>query len=167
MGISNREPPSPNASVSSTQGDLAGICCLPMPQLHRRRSLACLNQATHVKQLSENTASDWRWSGTDARLQCRTLSSLFCQLSSLFTMSSIQCDRVAKIPAVVALNVIASPLKSIPFIPLELRTGNTGKGAKRIDTSPASEGTSHSQWLQQPFNVLFLCVTQHISQTQI
>lgn len=42
-----------------------------------------------------------------------TLSYFFFQASSLWLMSSIQCDRVAIIPAVVALNVIASPLKSI------------------------------------------------------
>lgn len=51
----------------------------------------------------------------------QTLSSLLCQLSSLFTMRSIQWDNVAKIPAVVALNVIASPLKSMPLIPLGVR----------------------------------------------
>lgn len=51
-----------------------------------------------------------------------TLSSLFCQLSSLFTMRSMQWDRVARIPAVVALNVMASPLKSMP---LGLKAWNT------------------------------------------
>ena len=55
----------------------------------------------------------------------QTLSNLFCQLSSLFTMRSIQWDRVAKIPAVVALNVMASPLKSMPLIPFGLRHWNT------------------------------------------
>lgn len=54
-----------------------------------------------------------------------TLSSLFCQLSSRFTMSSIQWESVARIPAVVALKVIASPLKSMPLIPLGVTWGNT------------------------------------------
>lgn len=54
-----------------------------------------------------------------------TLSSLFCQLSSRFTMSSMQWDSVARIPAVVALKVIASPLKSMPLIPLGVTCGNT------------------------------------------
>lgn len=54
-----------------------------------------------------------------------TFSSLFCQLSSLFTMRSMQWDRVARIPAVVALNVMASPLKSMPLIPLGLTEWNT------------------------------------------
>lgn len=55
----------------------------------------------------------------------RTLSSLFCQLSSLFTIRSMQWESVAKIPAVVALNVMASPLKSIPLMPLWLKHWNT------------------------------------------
>lgn len=54
-----------------------------------------------------------------------TLSSLFCQLSSLFTIRSMQWESVAKIPAVVALNVMASPLKSIPLMPLWLKHWNT------------------------------------------
>lgn len=61
-----------------------------------------------------------------------TLSSLFCQLSSLFTMRSIQWDRVARIPAVVALNVMASPLKSMPLIPLGLKDWNTTQKEKHI-----------------------------------
>lgn len=59
------------------------------------------------------------------RLQ--TLSSLFCQLSSLFTIRSMQWDRVAKIPAVVALNVMASPLKSTPLISFGLEDWNTAR----------------------------------------
>lgn len=55
-----------------------------------------------------------------------TLSSLFCQLSSRLTINSMQWDKVERIPAVVALKVMASPLKSIPFIPLGLAGGNTG-----------------------------------------
>lgn len=54
-----------------------------------------------------------------------TFSSLFCQLSSLFTIRSMQCVSVARIPAVVALNVMASPLKSIPLMPFRLRVWNT------------------------------------------
>lgn len=54
-----------------------------------------------------------------------TFSSLFCQLSSLFTIRSMQCDSVARIPAVVALKVMASPLKSMPLIPFRLRDWNT------------------------------------------
>ncbi len=57
--------------------------------------------------------------------ELRTLSSLFCQLSSLFPIRSMQWERVAKIPAVVALNVMASPLKSIPLMPLWLKHWNT------------------------------------------
>ena len=56
-----------------------------------------------------------------------TLSTLFCQLSSLFTIRSMQWDRVARIPAVVALNVMASPLKSIPLIPLGVKAWNTAR----------------------------------------
>lgn len=55
-----------------------------------------------------------------------TLSSLFCQLSSRLTINSMQWDKVERIPAVVALKVMASPLKSIPFIALGLAGGNTG-----------------------------------------
>lgn len=40
-------------------------------------------------------------------------------------MSSIQWESVARIPAVVALKVIASPLKSMPLIPLGVTSGNT------------------------------------------
>lgn len=56
----------------------------------------------------------------------QTLSSRFCQLSSRLTISSMQWDKVERIPAVVALKVMASPLKSIPLIPLGLAGGNTG-----------------------------------------
>lgn len=59
-------------------------------------------------------------------MQDRTLSSLFCQLSSRLTISSMQWDKVERMPAVVALKVMASPLKSIPFIPLGLAGENTG-----------------------------------------
>lgn len=55
-----------------------------------------------------------------------TLSSLFCQLSSRLTISSMQWDRVERIPAVVALKVMASPLKSMPFMALGLAGENTG-----------------------------------------
>lgn len=41
-------------------------------------------------------------------------------------MSSMQWDKVERMPAVVALKVMASPLKSIPFIPLGLAGENTG-----------------------------------------
>lgn len=60
-------------------------------------------------------------------MQDCTLSSLFCQLSSRLTISSMQWDKVDRMPAVVALKVMASPLKSIPFIPLGLAGANTGK----------------------------------------
>ena len=46
-----------------------------------------------------------------------TRSNRFFQASSRCAMSSIQCDNVASIPAVVALNVNASPLKSIACAP--------------------------------------------------
>lgn len=42
-------------------------------------------------------------------------------------MRSMQWDRVARIPAVVALNVMASPLKSMPLIPLGLKDWNTAQ----------------------------------------
>lgn len=42
-------------------------------------------------------------------------------------MRSIQWDKVAKIPAVVALNVIASPLKSMPLIPLGVSDWSTAQ----------------------------------------
>lgn len=61
-----------------------------------------------------------------------TLSSLFCQLSSLFTIRSMQWESVANIPAVVALNVMASPLKSIPLMPLWLRHWKTDEERKEI-----------------------------------
>lgn len=38
----------------------------------------------------------------------------------------MQWERVDRMPAVVALNVMASPLKSMPLIPLGLDGGNTG-----------------------------------------
>lgn len=65
-----------------------------------------------------------------------TLSSLFCQLSSRFTMSSMQWESVARIPAVVALNVIASPLKSMPLMPLGVTCGNTKNTYKITDSYP-------------------------------
>lgn len=64
-------------------------------------------------------------------VQSHTLSSLFCQLSSRFTISSMQWDKVERMPAVVALKVMASPLKSIPLIPLGLAGENTGTERKR------------------------------------
>lgn len=54
-----------------------------------------------------------------------TLSSRLCQLSSPLTKMSMQWDSVDRIPAVVALNVMASPLKSMPVEALRLSTGNT------------------------------------------
>ena len=42
-----------------------------------------------------------------------TFSNFFCQYSSLLVIISIQLERLARIPAVVALNVMASPLKSM------------------------------------------------------
>lgn len=51
------------------------------------------------------------------KLKMLTFSSFFLQASSLCDMSSIQCDRVAIIPAVVALNVKDSPLKSTEWAP--------------------------------------------------
>ena len=55
-----------------------------------------------------------------------TFSNFFCQYSSLLLITSMQCESDAIIPAVVALNVIASPRKSIlpksggEFVPLPL-----------------------------------------------
>lgn len=72
------------------------------------------------------------WTLLSQRLQ--TLSSLFCQLSSLFTIRSMQWDRVAKIPAVVALNVMASPLKSMPLIPLGFKDWNAANQRSRGST---------------------------------
>ena len=46
-----------------------------------------------------------------------TRSNRFFHASSRCDMSSIQCDKVASIPAVVALNVNASPLKSMAWAP--------------------------------------------------
>ena len=46
-----------------------------------------------------------------------TFSSRFFQASSRCDMSSIQCDKVERMPAVVALNVKASPLKSMACAP--------------------------------------------------
>lgn len=68
---------------------------------------------------------------TVSRVWEYTLSSLFCQLSSRFIMSSMQWDKVERMPAVVALKVMASPLKSIPFIPLGLAGENTGTDRKK------------------------------------
>ncbi len=48
-----------------------------------------------------------------AALDGRTLSSRFFQASSRCCISSMQCCSVLRIPVVVALNVSASPLKSI------------------------------------------------------
>ena len=45
-----------------------------------------------------------------------TFSNRFCHCSSLCLIRSIQCDSVASMPIVVALNVNASPLKSIPMV---------------------------------------------------
>lgn len=59
-----------------------------------------------------------------------TLSSLFCQLSSRLTISSMQWDKVDRMPAVVALKVMASPLKSIPLITLGLAGENTAPNRK-------------------------------------
>lgn len=64
-----------------------------------------------------------------------TLSSLFCQLSSLFTIRSMQWDSVARIPAVVALNVMASPLKSMPLTPFGLEDWNTAHDEQRGKTN--------------------------------
>lgn len=48
----------------------------------------------------------------------------------------MQWDKVERIPAVVALKVMASPLKSIPFIPLGLAGGHTGAdGNKGVSES--------------------------------
>lgn len=66
--------------------------------------------------------------------ELRTLSSLFCQLSSLFTIRSMQWESVAKIPTVVALNVMASPLKSIPLMPLWLKHWNTDGEREQIQS---------------------------------
>lgn len=69
---------------------------------------------------------------TSARVAAgRTLSSLFCQLSSRLTISSMQWDRVERMPAVVALKVMASPLKSMPFMDLGLAGENTGREKKK------------------------------------
>ena len=46
-----------------------------------------------------------------------TLSSRFFHASSRWDISSMQCDNVARIPAVVALNVNDSPLKSMACAP--------------------------------------------------
>ena len=70
----------------------------------------------------------------DQRHVLLTLSSLFCQLSSLFTIRSMQWDSVARIPAVVALNVMASPLKSMPLTPFGLEDWNTARDEQRGKT---------------------------------
>ena len=91
----------------------------------------------------------------------QTLSSLLCQLSSLFTMRSIQWDSVAKIPAVVALNVMASPLKSMPLIPLGVRDWSTAQKEGDADENKCSlcwkEQCSlfySHQWVSEPERLL-------------
>ena len=54
-------------------------------------------------------------SGKNKHWSNGTLSNLLCQWSSLLFMISMQCWSVARIPAVVALKVIDSPLKSTPL----------------------------------------------------
>lgn len=95
---------------------------------------------------------------TVCRVKDCTLSSLFCQLSSRLTISSMQWDKVERIPAVVALKVMASPLKSIPFIPLGLAGENTGphriKEMTRVWWQPydfiKNEHFSFSHWNPHP-----------------
>ena len=91
----------------------------------------------------------------DQRHMLPTLSSLFCQLSSLFTIRSMQWDRVARIPAVVALNVMASPLKSMPLIPFGLEDWNTAGDEQRGKTKfwwRSSHNKSES-WTSYKYNV--------------
>ena len=60
-------------------------------------------------QLTRTLRMSWRFQ--------RTLSRRFFQASSRCDMRSMQCERVAMIPAVVALKVKASPLKSTEWPP--------------------------------------------------
>lgn len=91
------------------------------PLIHLLDARTDAQKFTAVRQI-KHTSLKANWISVLA-----TFSSLLCQLSSLFTIRSIQCDRVAKMPAVVALNVMASPLKSMPLIPLGVRDWKTAK----------------------------------------
>ena len=73
---------------------------------------------TYADLVQQNSGNDQlTWTLRTSRLFQRTLSRRFFQASSRCDMRSMQCDRVAMIPAVVALKVKASPLKSTEWPP--------------------------------------------------
>ena len=81
----------------------------------------------------------WAW------LTFSTLSNLLCQRSSLLFIMSIQCWRVARIPAVVALNVMDSPLKSTP---LAFAMDSTAAGLSKLSEAALLPARLSAIWFK-------------------